>query len=107
MSSFQEDRLSANPELIGKTSLEVLDATIAGLTSAGLMVILNNHNSGAGNKIMIFSLTHSNCLSILGWCCSDNDGEGLWYTHNYPEDMWFAALEELTLRYKVNFKPLQ
>ena len=53
--------------------MEVFDATVEGLTNEGLIVILNNHNSKAG------------------WCCSEQDGEGLWYTHDYPEDMWFQV----------------
>ena len=28
--------------------MAVFDAVVAGLTEAGLMVLLNNHNSGAG-----------------------------------------------------------
>ena len=67
---YQDSRVSANPELEGKTAMEVFDATVEGLTNEGLIVILNNHNSKAG------------------WCCSEQDGEGLWYTHDYPEDMW-------------------
>ena len=39
-----EHRLSANPELVGITSLELFDKTVEVLTeTAGLMVILNNH----------------------------------------------------------------
>ena len=64
--------------------MEVFDAVVEGLTAAGIMVILNNHNSGAG------------------WCCSENDGEGLWYTHEYPEEDWIQALEGMTDRYSSN-----
>ena len=42
--------MTANPELQGMTSMEVFDAVVMGLTDAGLMVILNNHNSGAGMR---------------------------------------------------------
>merc|ERR1711971_445825 len=52
----EASRLSANPSLVGLSSLEVFDATVSALTEAGLMVILNNHNSKAG------------------WCCSEQDG---------------------------------
>ena len=39
-----EHRLSANPDLVGITSLELFDKTVEVLTdTAGLMVILNNH----------------------------------------------------------------
>ena len=53
--------------------MEVFDATVEGLTNEELIVILNNHNSKAG------------------WCCSEQDGEGLWYTHDYPEEMWIEV----------------
>ena len=55
--------LTANPELIGKTPMEIFDITIDTLTSVGLMVFLNNHNSSSQ------------------WCCSDEDGDGLWWTY--------------------------
>ena len=74
-------RVSADPSLTGLSSMEVLDATVAALTSVGVMVILNNHNSKAG------------------WCCSEQDGEGLWYTHDYPEEMWTDALVRMAERY--------
>jgi len=80
----ESSRISANPELEGETSLSVLDATVAGLTEVGLLVLLNNHNSKAG------------------WCCSEQDGEGLWYTNQYPEDMWLQALTSMAERYINN-----
>ena len=36
------------------------------------------------------------------WCCSPHDGEGLWYTNEYPEEMWIQGLELLTQRYLGN-----
>merc|ERR1711990_648964 len=77
----EASRLSANPSLVGLSSLEVFDATVSALTNAGLMVILNNHNSKAG------------------WCCSEQDGDGLWYTNQYSEQMWLDALEKMAERY--------
>jgi endoglucanase len=62
--------------------MEVFDATIKALAKAGVMVILNNHNSSAM------------------WCCSLTDGDGLWWTDSYPYGMWLKALEALTVRYK-------
>ena len=58
---------SANPFLKGKTSMEIFDITIQELTSAGVMVYLNNHTSKAQ------------------WCCSEKDGDGLWWTKEYSE----------------------
>lgn len=58
--------LKANPELIGKTAMEIFDFTVATLTDVGLMVILNNHTSTSQ------------------WCCSNEDGDGLWWSYEYP-----------------------
>ena len=60
-----DDVLTANPELKGKKSMEVFDATVKALTNAGVMVILNNHISNAE------------------WCCSEDDGNGLWHNKDY------------------------
>ena len=78
--TVEPSRLSANPSLVGLSSLDVFDATVTALTKAGLMVILNNHNSAAG------------------WCCSEHDGDGLWYTHQFPEQMWLDALQMMAER---------
>ena len=66
------------------TSMEVFDAVVSGLTQNDIMVILNNHNSKAT------------------WCCSEQDGEGLWWTHDYPEEVWVEALEGMADRYRDN-----
>ena len=81
---IEADRLSANPELVGESSMSVFQAVVTGLTEAGLMVILNNHNSRAG------------------WCCSEQDGEGLWWTNNYPEEMWLQALAAMAETFLSN-----
>ena len=39
------ERLTENPELVGKTSMEVMDKVIESLTRWNIMVILNNHVS--------------------------------------------------------------
>lgn len=64
--------------------MQALDKTIKSLTDNGIMVIMNNHMSNAG------------------WCCSPNDGNGLWYNDDYPENVWLESLGQLTLRYKDN-----
>ena len=38
-----DNRLVANPDLIGKTAMEIFDKTVQSLTDHGLLVILNNH----------------------------------------------------------------
>ena len=63
----------------GQTSLKVLEAVVE-----GVMVILNNHNSRAG------------------WCCSEQDGEGLWWTAKYPQEMWLQALATMAENYATN-----
>jgi len=78
------ERLSANPELVGLTSLQLLDAAVEALTEAGLIVLPNNHMSSAM------------------WCCSMEDGEGLWYTAEYPEQRWLEGWRLIAERYKDN-----
>lgn len=79
--------LTANPELIGKTPLQVYDATIKALTDAGIVVILNNHTTTSE------------------WCCN-YDKNGLWWGGNgdYYQDtqQWQADWVFLTNRYKNN-----
>ena len=74
--------LAANEDLQALTPLEVFDRTLYSLTQAGLLVILNNHVSSAG------------------WCCSESDGEGLWYTTAYPMSAWLTVIELMGSRYR-------
>lgn len=76
----------ANPALWNASGLQVLDATVSALTDVGLLVVLNNHQGRTG------------------WCCSEDDGEGLWYTADYPESVWFGALGTLASRYRDNLR---
>ncbi len=46
--------------------MEIFDETVKELTEGGLMVYLNNHTSKSQ------------------WCCSDSDGDGLWWNKEYP-----------------------
>jgi endoglucanase len=41
-------------------------------------------------------------VSSAGWCCSIQDGEGLWYTDEYPEEVFFDHWAMLSRRYKAN-----
>ena len=78
-----DDRnLTANPQLKGKHALEVLDAVVDALGKANLLVVLDNHTSRAD------------------WCCSDADGNGLWYTDKYPESKWLADWRTVATRYR-------
>ena len=62
--------------------MHAFDAAVTALTRAGLMVILNNH------------------ISAAMWCCSETDGNGLWYTKQYPQSEWLAMWVMLAKRYK-------
>ena len=79
-----EKYLKANPDLIGKTSMEIFDITVQTLTDVGLMVILNNHTSTSQ------------------WCCSNDDGDGLWWTRQYPEYKFFDCTKQFSRRYANN-----
>jgi endoglucanase len=74
--------VQANPEFRGKHAMEVMDAVIAALARAHLMVVLDNH------------------VSRADWCCSDTDGNGLWYNADYPEANWIEDWEGITRRYR-------
>jgi endoglucanase len=74
--------VAANPELKGKSSMRVMDAVIAALAQAHVMVILDNH------------------VSRADWCCSETDGNGLWYNAEYPEMKWLDDWRTIVRRYR-------
>ncbi len=74
--------VKANPQFRGKRAMEVMDAVITALAKARIMMILDNH------------------LSRADWCCKDDDGNGLWYNDEYPEEKWLADWRAIVLRYK-------
>ncbi len=76
--------LSANKYLFGRTAKEIFVITVNQLTEAGVMVILNNHTSKSQ------------------WCCSDHDGDGLWFNNDYPEEEFFSCLEMLAELFRDN-----
>ena len=76
-------KLTANPSLQGKTALAIFDQVVSALTDAGIMVILDNHNSNAE------------------WCCG-NDGNTLWYNSSYPESSWISDWTGMVTRYASN-----
>ncbi|GID28530.1 glycoside hydrolase family 5 protein [Paractinoplanes brasiliensis] len=74
--------VAANPQLRGKTPLQVYDAVVAALTGAGLAVILNNHTT------------------TTRWCCGV-DGNERWNTSQSSqawEDTWLTMAQ----RYRGN-----
>ena len=41
-------------------------------------------------------------VSEAGWCCSLEDGNGLWYTEKYPEEVFFEHWGQMAERYITN-----
>ncbi|MGC2813851.1 MAG: glycoside hydrolase family 5 protein [Candidatus Acidiferrum sp.] len=74
--------VKANPQFRGKHALDIMDAVIAALAKAHIMVILDDH------------------MSRADWCCKDEDGNGLWYNAEYPEGKWLADWQAIVERYK-------
>ena len=74
--------VKANPQFKGKHAMEVMDAVIRALGEAHIMVVLDNH------------------MSRADWCCSETDGNGLWYNADYPEAKWLADWQTIVRRYK-------
>jgi endoglucanase len=74
--------VKANPKFRGKHALDVMDAVITALAHAQIPVILDNH------------------MSRADWCCKDDDGNGLWYNAEYPEEKWLADWRAIARRYK-------
>jgi endoglucanase len=66
----------------GKHAMEIMDAVIAALAQAHILIILDNHMSNAD------------------WCCSETDSNGLWYNHDYPETSWLADWKTIARRYE-------
>jgi endoglucanase len=76
-----EYAVAANPQFKGKHAMDVMDAVVAALAHAHIMVILDNH------------------VSRADWCCSETDGNGLWYNNEYPESNWLADWQTIAKRY--------
>jgi len=74
--------VKANPQFRGRHAMEVMDAVIRALADAHIMVILDNH------------------VSRADWCCSETDGNGLWYNAEYPETKWLTDWQTMVRRYK-------
>jgi len=74
--------LAANPQFKGKHAMAIMDAVIAALARAHIMVILDNH------------------MSRADWCCTESDENGLWYNSEYPETKWLADWQAIAHRYR-------
>src|SRR3984957_3971313 len=60
------------------------DASVLPLTGEGLIVIPNCH------------------ILDAGWCCADDDENGLWYNRRWPAGKFFAAWQGIAARYLAN-----
>jgi endoglucanase len=74
--------VKANPQFKGKRAMEIMDAVVAALAKAHIMVILDNH------------------MSRADWCCDEKDGNGLWFNAEYPEINWLADWRTIVHRYQ-------
>jgi len=74
--------VKANPQFRGKHALDIMDAVIDALAAEHIMVVLDNH------------------VSRADWCCSETDGNGLWYNTEYSEPKWLADWQVIVRRYK-------
>lgn len=79
-----DEYLAANPDLSGATPMQVYDACVEALTGAGLIVIPNCH------------------ILDPGWCCSEDDGNGLWFNGRWPAGKFVAAWQDIAARYTSN-----
>lgn len=74
--------VAANPQLIGKTPLQVFDAVIAELTAQKVAVVLNNHTT------------------TDRWCCGQDDNE--FWDSQQSTQQWIDDWVMLATRYKSN-----
>jgi endoglucanase len=84
-SSVANATVAANASLRGKKPLDVFDAVVDAITSAGLYVVLDNNSTHAQE------------------CCA-YDQEALWYTSDHSEAAWIADWETMALRYVSNLR---
>ena len=77
-----DDAVAANPELRGKTRLEIYDAAVQALTDGGLAVILNNHTNTSR------------------WCCGV-DGNERWNSSQSGQE-WEDDWAFMAARYADN-----
>lgn len=74
--------VAANPQFAGEHARTVFEQVVTDLAGAGLMVVLDDHSSDAQ------------------WCCSDSDGNTLWYNSGYPESSWLADWESMAQTFR-------
>ncbi|VUD59079.1 Endoglucanase E1 [Thalassocella blandensis] len=80
-SAVPNEYLTANPQLFGKTPLQVYDAVVEALAEKNIAIILNNHTS------------------FSEWCCGF-DFNGLWYHDGQSKAQWQQDWLNLVGRYQ-------
>jgi len=83
MTETSAEAIKANPQLAGKSPLEVFDATVAELSAQGIYVVLNNHTTSSV------------------WCCGW-DTNALWFNDDQSTEQFMADWEAIIARYKNN-----
>lgn len=77
----QNINYALNPELVGKSPIEVLDAIVAYAGEIGLRIVLDHHRNAAGDGAT---------------------ANGLWYDSSHSEALWIANWTMLATRYAGN-----
>jgi endoglucanase len=73
--------LAANPQLKGEHARQIFETVVRDLANAGLMVVLDNHESDAS-------------------VCCGNDADDLWYTSKYPQSSWIADWKSVVTEFR-------
>ncbi|EAQ93628.1 hypothetical protein CHGG_01863 [Chaetomium globosum CBS 148.51] len=85
--------LAANPDLVGRRAMDVLEAVVDALTRAGIAVIVNNH------------------ITSATWCCGADPCDAGWANDHLPsmmcrvrqtEEEWIEHWEEVMRRFVGN-----
>jgi endoglucanase len=74
--------LTANPQFQGEHARTIFEQVVRDLANAGLMVVLDDHNSNAE------------------WCCSSTDGNTLWYNSAYPQSAWLSDWKSVVTQFR-------
>jgi endoglucanase len=74
--------VAANPQFAGESARTVFEQVVRDLANAGLMVVLDDHNSNAE------------------WCCSSTDGNSLWYNADYPPSAWISDWKSMVAEFR-------
>jgi endoglucanase len=73
--------VAANPRFTHEHARTIFEQVVRALANAGLMVVLDDHNSDAE------------------WCCSLTDGNALWYNSRYPQSAWLADWKSMAAQF--------